>query len=84
MAERELGCPESTYRYLQALRNQLISAKIEYRDCERRAEEYKALGWFDEAERMLKRSQSWLKMVREIEGEIAELEKLCFGKEKKP
>ena len=28
MHGKELGCPESTYQYLQRLRNHLISAKI--------------------------------------------------------
>ena len=51
-------------------------AKIQLDRCEQESEEFKRLGWLDEAEKMLKHARSWLKLVRELEDEIGELEKM--------
>lgn len=80
VAEGELGCPESTYRYLQRLRNHLIIAKIEMLNYEREAEEFTKLGWHEEALKLREKANSCLKTIRELEDEILKLEKLCFGK----
>ena len=82
MAEEELGCSEDTYRYLQRLRDHLIMAKIEMRSYERDAEEFRKIGLHKEALRLMKYANEQLKLIRELENEIAELEKQCFGKEK--
>ena len=84
MAGRELGCPDSTYEYLQRVRDHLIMAKIELSRYEREAEEFKRLGWHEEAERTLKLAHSYVSIIRQLEDEIKELEKLCFGREKRP
>jgi len=83
VAERELGCPDETYQHLQRLRNHLISAKILYDRFTREAEEHRKEGRREEALDVQALANSMVKVVREIEDKIAELGKLCFGKEKK-
>jgi len=84
VAERELGCSEGTFRYLQRLRDHLIIAKIEMLNYEREAEEFTKQGWHEEALKLRQKANAYLKTIRELEDEIAELEKLCFGRPKNP
>jgi len=71
-------CPDSVYWYLQRRRDHLISVKVHYRMLEREAEEARSMGWLEEAERLTLEARKYLKLVREIEEEIAELESKCF------
>ena len=84
MAERKLGCPDETYKFLQRLRNHLISVKILHERFETEAKEYMKMGLNERALYMQRMANSCLKMMREIEDEIEELEKLCFGKRESP
>jgi type II secretory pathway predicted ATPase ExeA len=45
---------------------------------EREAEEARAMGWLEEAGRLMEEARKYLKLVRELEDEIAELESKCF------
>ena len=83
MEEKELGYPESTCQYLQRLRNHLISAKILHDRYEHEAEEFRKLGWHEEALGLQKLANEITKHIREIESMIAELEKQCFGRKTK-
>lgn len=84
MAERKLGCPDETYKFLQRLRNHLISAEILHKRFENEAKEYMKMGLNKRALFMQKMANYCLEVVREIEDEIEELEKLCFGRRESP
>ena len=75
MHGKELGCPESTYQYLQRLRNHLISAKILHERYEREAKEFAGIGWHEEALKLQELANEILKHIKGIESQIAELEK---------
>ncbi|HDM27130.1 MAG TPA: hypothetical protein ENG27_02295 [Candidatus Bathyarchaeota archaeon] len=84
MTERKLGCPDETYKFLQRLRNHLISAKILHERFEEEVETYMKAGLHEEALKMQRLANSQLKVIRGIENEIEELERLCFGRRESP
>ena len=74
----ELKCPKKEYSYLQRLRDRLISTKILFRETEKHADIAKKAGLFKEAERETDFARGYMRIVREIEDQIKELEARCF------
>lgn len=76
---RRLRCPDEEYRYLQRLRDWLITDKVTLRDYERRSEESRRAGRLEDAERWLSMVRSPIAEIRRMERAIKELEERCFG-----
>jgi len=77
----EFKCSPEEYSYLQRLRNRLISTKILYREVEKYADMARKAGLLGEAERETAFAKGYMRIVREIEDEIKELESICFVSE---
>jgi len=84
MAKRQLNCSDKDYIILKRLRNHLISAEILHKRFENEAKEYMKMGLNKRALFMQKMANYCLEVVREIEDEIEELERLCFGRRESP
>jgi len=78
MPKRKFKCPESDYWYLQKRRKDLIQVMVMYRWKESVAEETRRLGLLNYANKYYKEARKWLKVAKELEEEIKELEVKCF------
>jgi len=73
-------CSEEDYAYLQRLRNQPISFKIDYRSLEGTRDYSLRAKRFDAAEFQSGIMKRRLEEIRQLEKEVAELESVClFG-----
>jgi len=70
----ELSCSDEDYRYLQRLRDRLISTKILFREAEKHAEIARKAGLLEQAEREESFARGFMNLVRQIEDQIKKLE----------
>jgi hypothetical protein len=74
----ELNCSDEDYRYLQRLRDRLISTKILFREAEKHAEIARKAGLLEEAKREASFARGYMALLRQIEDQIKERETRCF------
>jgi hypothetical protein len=70
----ELSCSDEDYRYLQRLRDRLISTKILFREAEKHAEFARKAGLIEEAEREESFAREYMNLLRQMEDQVKKLE----------
>ena len=74
-------CSDEEYAYLQRIRNQLISLKIDYRGLEESRDYALRAKRFESAEFLSAIMKRRLEEIRGLEKEIAELKAACYVRE---
>lgn len=74
----QFNCSPEDYAYLQKLRDQLLSLKIDYRGLEETRDFSLKAKRFESAEFLGAIIKRRLEEIRHLEKEVAELESVCF------